>query len=53
MVLARRTDVRFTGRLDALALLATLQERDPRSYQAFLQARPLGSGCRSANFNLT
>ena len=41
MVLARRTDVRFTGRLDALALLATLQERDPRSYQAFLQARPL------------
>ncbi|KAK9837268.1 hypothetical protein WJX81_002656 [Elliptochloris bilobata] len=37
VVLARRTDVRFTGQLDALSLLATLQERDPRSYQAFLQ----------------
>ena len=40
VVLARRSDVRFTGALDPLTLLATLQERDPRAYQFLLQVPP-------------
>ncbi|KAK9806829.1 hypothetical protein WJX72_004058 [[Myrmecia] bisecta] len=37
VVLARRSDVQFRGLLDPLALLQTLQERDPRAYQIYLQ----------------
>ncbi|DBA90081.1 TPA: hypothetical protein ACH3X1_003400 [Trebouxia sp. C0004] len=37
VVLARRSDVKFSGKLDPLALLHALQERDPRSYQIYLQ----------------
>ena len=37
VVLARRSDVAFRGALDALQLLAALQERDPRAYQFCLQ----------------
>ena len=33
VVLARRSDVTFSGELDPLALLEALQERDPRAYQ--------------------
>ena len=33
VVLARRSDVLFRGQLDPLALLETLQDRDPRAYQ--------------------
>ena len=40
VVLARRSDVRFTGALDPITVLATLQERDPRAYQFFLQVTP-------------
>ena len=39
VVLARRSDVRFSGALDPLTVLATLQERDPRAYQFFLQVK--------------
>lgn len=37
VVLARRTDVSIRGRVDPLALLEALQERDPRAYQLLLQ----------------
>ncbi|KAK9847737.1 hypothetical protein WJX84_001736 [Apatococcus fuscideae] len=37
LVLARQTNVHFNGSLDPLNLLAALQERDPRSYQLFIQ----------------
>ena len=37
VVLARRTDVTLAGRLDPLALLEALHERDPRAYQLALQ----------------
>lgn len=39
VVLARRTDVAISGRLDPLCLLEALGERDPRAYQIMLQAR--------------
>lgn len=45
VVLARATDVRLTGRVDPLALLGTLQQRDPRAYQLALT---LGSGASFA-----
>jgi len=35
VVLARRSDVTFSGDLDPLALLEALQERDPRAYQVW------------------
>ena len=44
VVLARRTDVAIEGRVEPLALLEALQERDPRAYQTMLQAR--GGCCR-------
>ncbi len=37
VVLARRTDVAIEGRVEPLALLEALQERDPRAYQIMLQ----------------
>ncbi|KAK9841086.1 hypothetical protein WJX84_008308 [Apatococcus fuscideae] len=48
LVLARQTNISFDGRLDPLNLLAALQERDPRSYQLFIQ---LSSG--AAFFGIT
>lgn len=39
-MLARRTDVAITGRLDPLSLLEALGERDPRAYQIMLQVWP-------------
>ncbi len=40
VVLARRSDVTFSGDLDPLALLEALQERDPRAYQVTNAAQP-------------
>ena len=37
VVLARRSDVLLRGQLDPLALLETLQDRDPRAYQVNLR----------------
>ena len=39
VVLARRSDVTFRGKLDPLALLEALQERDPRAYQVRCSAQ--------------
>lgn len=44
VVLARRTDVAISGRLDPLSLLEALGERDPRAYQIMLQVPPLPLG---------
>ena len=52
VVLARRTDVSITGRLDPLSLLEALGERDPRAYQIMLQVSAGGRavGCWYGNF---